>query len=230
MSRLKSQWKRLLEGRFSSLLFSMLLLLLLQPFFYNFDFGMDLLRLFFLLTLATALYSISDNKRRLTVGLILAFVAVSAIGSSFVTERKGLLELGFVVFISFLAFIAVNILRHVFKAGEVTADKVYGALCVYLLIGFIWASAYFVMESYAPGSLELDGIALATRAGSMEAMLSKCLYYSYVTLTTLGYGDIQPTNPSTQALAYVEALTGQLYLAVLVARLVALHIVHSTRK
>ncbi|MEE9264376.1 MAG: hypothetical protein V3V11_07970, partial [Vicinamibacteria bacterium] len=88
MSRLKSQWNRLLEGRFSSLLFSMLLLLLLQPFFYNFDFGMDLLRFFFLLTLATALYSISDNKRRLTVGLILAFVAVSAIGSSYVTERK----------------------------------------------------------------------------------------------------------------------------------------------
>lgn len=230
MSRLKSRWNRLLEGRFSYLLFSILLLLLLQPFFYNFEFGHKLLRVFFLLTLLTALYSISDNKRKLTAGLILAFVAVGAIGSSYIVHETRLLEVGFLVFILFLLLITVSILRHVLKAQEVTADIVYSALCVYLLIGFIWASAYFVVESYAPGSLELDGIALATRAGSREAMFSKCLYYSYVTLTTLGYGDMKPTNPPAQSLAYVEALTGQLYLAVLVARMVALHIVHSTRK
>ena len=208
----------------------MLLLLLLQPFFYNFEFGNKLLRAFFLLTLLTALYSISDNKKRLTIGLILAFVALSAIGSSYVIEQKGLLEVGVLVFMSFLTFIAVTILRHVLKAREVTADVVYGALCVYLLIGFIWASAYFVLEVYLPGSFELDGVALTTKAESLEAMLSKCLYFSYVTLTTLGYGDVKPINPPAQSLAYVEALTGQLYLAVLVARLVALQIIHSIRK
>ncbi len=61
-------------------------------------------------------------------------------------------------------------------------------------------------------------------------MFSKCLYYSYVTLTTLGYGDIKPTTPPAQSLSYVQALTGQLYLAVLVARLVALQITSSRRK
>ncbi len=230
MSRIRSAWNALLEGRFSYLLFSILLLLLLQPFFYNFEFAHRLLRVFFLLTLVAALYSISDNKRKLTAGLILAFVALSAIGSSYIVHGTRLLEVGILVFILFLLLITVSILRHVLKAREVTADTVYGALCVYLLIGFIWTSAYFVVESYAPGSLEMDGIALATRAGSREGMFSKCLYYSYVTLTTLGYGDIKPITPPAQSLAYVEALTGQLYLAVLVARLVALHIVHSTRK
>ena len=98
------------------------------------------------------------------------------------------------------------------------------------MIGFIWASAYFVLEAYSPGSFELDGIALTTRTESLEAMLSKCFYSSYVTLTTLGYGDVKPTSPPAQSLAYVEALTGQLYLAVLVARLVALHVTHSKKK
>ena len=101
MSRMRSVWNTLLEGRFSSLLFSMLLLLLLQPFFYKFDFGMDLLRIFFFLTLVTALYSISDSKRRLTAGLVLVLVAVGAMGSSYITHETRLFDVGVLVFIFF---------------------------------------------------------------------------------------------------------------------------------
>ena len=229
MSPIRSAWKLLLEGRFSNLLASMLLLLLLSPFFTGFAFGAGLLQFLFLLTLGSALYSISDNKKRLTVGLVLLLFAVSAMASSYISDERRWLDLGFLVLIPFLIIITVSTLRYVLKASEVTAEKIYGALCVYLLLGFIWASAYFVMEAYLPGSLELDGRALSESVGSVEEAFSKCVYYSYVTMTTLGYGDIKPTAPATQSLAFIQALTGQLYLAVLVARLVALHIAHASR-
>jgi hypothetical protein len=115
----------------------------------------------------------------------------------------------------------------VLAPGEVTADKIYASLCVYLLLGLLWACGYLALELLRPGSLQVDGVDLATSVGDAEGMLSHCFYYSFVTLTTLGYGDVKPTTPPAQSLAYVEALTGQLYLAVLVARLVALHIASS---
>jgi hypothetical protein len=203
---------------------------LLQPFLQRFEIGVELLRIFFLMTLGAALYAISDNKRRFVIGLILGLTAVAIMGSSYVVHEARLLGPAFIISDFLLIFVAVHILRYVLKAGQVTADKIYGAVCVYLLIGMIWTGGYFVSEMFSPGSLQLDGVDLTEVAGSPEAILSKCLYYSYVTLTTLGYGDIKPTQPPTQALAYVEAITGQLYLAVLVARLVALHIAHSGRK
>lgn len=111
------------------------------------------------------------------------------------------------------------ILRQVIRPGPVTLARVLGAIAVYLLLGIGWASAYQVAEHFFPGSF------VSTTAQPVS--VNDWMYFSFVTLTTVGYGDIVPIHRVARSLATGEALAGQLYLAVLLARLVSLQV--STR-
>jgi Ion channel len=112
-----------------------------------------------------------------------------------------------------LAF-AVSI--NVFASGHAIGDRVFGAVVLYLLLGLIWAVAYNIVETSSPGSF-------AGRATENSA-LADWAYFSFVTLTTVGYGDITPVAQSARSLAILEALVGQLYPAVIIARLVSLQV------
>jgi hypothetical protein len=113
--------------------------------------------------------------------------------------------------------IAVILLRQVFRAGPVTAYRLQGAIAVYLLFGVGWAHAYHLTGILHPGSFNEP-------PGEIPSVLDWA-YFSFITLTTVGYGDITPVKPIARTLAMGEALTGQLYLAVLVARLVAMEVI-----
>jgi hypothetical protein len=108
------------------------------------------------------------------------------------------------------------LLREVFAKGHVTAMRIQGAVAVYLLFGIAWAHAYQLITTHDPGSF-------LVQPGTPNTV-SEWLYYSFVTLTTVGYGDIVPITRVTRVLSVGEALTGQLYLAVMLARLVALQV------
>jgi Ion channel len=112
--------------------------------------------------------------------------------------------------------IALVLLFEVFRNGPVTPSRIQGAIAVYLLFGMGWAHAYHITELLHPGSFR--------PAGAMSS-ISDYAYFSFVTLSTLGYGDITPVRPIARALSVGESLAGQLYLAVLVARLVAMEVV-----
>jgi hypothetical protein len=120
----------------------------------------------------------------------------------------------------------IVLLAFLFRQQRITFNMICASLCVYLLLGVLWAMGYSVLEVLEPGSflftLAGEDQHYHMRFGGEESIYP--LYYSLVTMTTLGYGDIVPTSPSARMFAAVEALTGQLYLAVLVARLVGLHI------
>ena len=124
---------------------------------------------------------------------------------------------------------------HAVAGGRVTGDRISAAICVYLLMGFLWAYVYGLIESLSPGSFKLLPVEIQPGEGALVASFpgrefSQLVYFSFVTITTLGYGDITPANPLTRVLTTVEALMGQIYLVVLVARLVGLHIAHSHEK
>jgi hypothetical protein len=129
----------------------------------------------------------------------------------------------------FLVFTAGVLLGAVLAAGQVTTDKLSGAVCVFLLIGFIWASLFSVVELVTPGSLRFP----EEEQGDMLERLkhgepnTPMFYFSFVTLTTLGYGDVLPVSPAARMLAWIEAVLGQLYLTILVARLVGMHLSHA---
>ena len=112
--------------------------------------------------------------------------------------------------------IAMVLLFQVFRNGPVTHSRIQGAIAVYLLYGVGWAHAYHITELLHPGSFN--------PAGAMSTV-SDYAYFSFVTLSTLGYGDITPVRPIARSLSVGESLAGQLYLAVLVARLVAMEVI-----
>lgn len=113
------------------------------------------------------------------------------------------------------AMIILVVLLQVFAAGRVTAARMQGAVAAYVGLGLVWAHAFEIAAKINPVSFS---------HGALVSSFGNWLYYSFVTLTTLGYGDIVPLSQAARALAMGEALTGQLYLAILLAHLVSLRV------
>jgi hypothetical protein len=125
----------------------------------------------------------------------------------------------------FLVFLTLIIMFAVFRDETVTFDTIFGAVCAYLLLGMTWGAAYALLVVISPDSLSVSpGLAHASGWGEPISAFTPVLqYYSFTTLATLGYGDVSPLSPGARALSVMEGLSGQLYLAVLVARLVGIH-------
>jgi hypothetical protein len=119
-----------------------------------------------------------------------------------------------------LIFATGVVLSRVFQKGRVTHYRIQGAIAVYLLLGLTWGIAYILIELQTPGSFNL-GI-----ASDRSQLSSDMMYYSIVTLTTVGYGDITPLSAAARNLSNLEGLVGQLYPAILLGRLVSLEITH----
>src|SRR5262245_53146208 len=130
---------------------------------------------------------------------------------------------------AFLGYVISVMLVVIFTRQRVTADTVCASLCIYLLLGVVWALGYSVVDALDDNAFlwtqETTAPRHRIRLGMGQSTAG--LYFSFATLTTLGYGDIVPLSPMARMLATLEAVTGQLFLAVLVARLVGMHIVHS---
>lgn len=118
-----------------------------------------------------------------------------------------------------LSALIAAILTQVFAAGPVNFRRIEGAIAAYLLIGIVFACLYDLVRGFDPGAFLHHGSA-PDETGAVVSYL----FFSFVTLTTTGYGDIVPVHPIARSLAMLEALTGQLYLAILLARLVSLEI------
>lgn len=121
--------------------------------------------------------------------------------------------------LAFLFLATGKAMRQIAIGNNLSANRIIGAVCVYLMLGVIWALCYALLETIVPGSFE--GIAEHAASASWNP---DWVYFSFVTLTTLGYGDILPQTFSARTLSYFEAIVGQFYLAVLVAGLVGAYL------
>jgi len=147
------------------------------------------------------------------VGLVLG---VPALGLIVFSPFTAVGSAGLVLGMATISFVCVVLLRSIFLSHTVTAASVSASLVVYLLFGVVWWLAYVLAETYAPGSFYGLG------NGDVLEMRRELFYFSYVTLTTLGYGDIGPVGSGARSLVITQAVVGQLYLVVLVASLVGL--------
>jgi hypothetical protein len=209
-------------GRFLFLLISILLLFVLRPFLEGYIGIKLLLSIFFSFVLFSAIYAVSQKKYQFIIALLIVFPPFFLLWSTHLVESPPLILVRNICMIIFFAYTVIIILSHIFREKEVTADLIMGAVCVYFFIGLMWAFVFSLLESLQPG---------AFRVGQgVTTDIVNFVYYSFVTQTTLGYGDITPISTPARSLSLLEAVIGQLYVAVLIARLVGLHITQSSHR
>ena len=209
---------------FLGLFISLVALILLPPFFG--DNLVFIQKILWIATLLTGLWLVTHNRRLLLVGGILAVPILVVSGTSLVGESIAPILATSCITLILLLFIIIHLLRFVVLTKRVSSDLIFASLCVYLLLGMIWAYIYFVMALLIPETFFIN----TGTGGTYSVLLREFLYYSYVTLTTLGYGDITPGTSSARSWAAMEAIVGQLYLTVVVARLMGLYIANELKE
>lgn len=161
--------------------------------------------------LVSGVHALGERRwvRRILMPVALATVAVDLASWFVPVPQPWLLAMGLV---SLLLLLAV-VLGQTLRAGPITSHRLQGAVAAYVLLGVLWAYAYGLLEVLRPGAFSGP-----ISAGDGPRAL---LYFSFVTLTTTGYGDVLPIHPAARSLANLESVTGTLYIAVLLARLVS---------
>ena len=168
----------------------------------------------FSVTLIIGLWSLMKNRLWFRVGIALVISDLSLTAVYLLTNSVLAEVLTTVVEIAFCALSLVIALDHVLFGRRMDLNRIVGAICVYLLLGLLFALTNGLVYRFVPGAF--NGID-ATEVSNTGFTL---LYYSFVTMTTLGYGDISPESPIARVLAYLSAIAGQFYIAVLVAMIV----------
>jgi voltage-gated potassium channel len=164
--------------------------------------------------LAIGVWSLRDRIRIFRIGMALAILGTIGNVLAAANDASAFYYVSVATLVAFLLLSIWSALRQVVLGTEISANRLFGAVCIYLMIGVLWALMYGVLQS-------LDGLAFSgeLQGDSYDWSLT-WVYYSFVTLTTLGYGDILPISVTARALAYSEAVIGVFYMAILVAALV----------
>jgi hypothetical protein len=166
--------------------------------------------------------------RAIAIALAVPAIALTAVSMMGLGERtEGVRHAVQTLFFGYTAWI---ILLYVLGHGRVTGEKIRGAICVLLLMGATWAFAYLTLLQVDPGAISFPESIRASEPASDVGWIGDMLYFSFVNLTSVGYGDILPVSPLARTMAWIEALTGQLYMTLLIARLVSLHVAHNPPK
>jgi len=202
--------------RFVLLLLSIIAELMLAPLLARSEFGLHTAQVLALLVMIAALWASGAQgaSALLFVPAIVAHVIAVYWGAA--PMRVAALTLRIV----FFSYVTGLIMWRTLRSSEVTIDTIAGAACAYTLLALVWGGIYLLLEFLHPGSFNIPAAWLMGPAGDPAPAL---VYFSFVTLTTVGYGDITPAWPGAGGLAVAEAVVGQLYLAITIARLVGLH-------
>jgi hypothetical protein len=170
-----------------------------------------------------AIYVVSNTRKHVLIGLALMVPSFALLWISEIVQIQ-LLELialtGAVMFFSYIAWLILSDILH---ARLVTFDIIAGGISVYFFFGNICGLIYAIIARVDPNAFLIPETTASFIADNISEVGS-AMYFSFVTLTTLGYGDITPINAVARSLAYLEAATGQIYLTVLIASLVGMHI------
>lgn len=216
-------------GPFATLLATLVTVLFVPPFIDGTVLGVSRFRLVTIAILLAGVYAVSRRGRLFWIGLALALTGIGVEGALHARPTFALMVANFALSIGILGLLASVILYAILDEARVTLDTILGGICVYLLLGVAWSIAYSFLEYLQPGSFAIDGAPLPVALRSDDFRVEELIYFSFVTLTTVGYGDILAKTHPARALAAAEAVSGSLYLAVFIARLVGLHMVHQSR-
>jgi Ion channel len=221
----------MIRYRFQFLLFWLFSLILALPFLPMLGaWGRAGTSFFFSMLLLAAVAAVPHRRisGAIAIGLFVVTFLLQIVGLWF--ESDAFLITKHIADILFLGYVTSVILRHLFTTNRVSLSMISASLCVYLLLAVLWANAYSLIDIIDPTAFAYNAVAVDGEAHSMRFGGSRSvtpIYYSLVTITTLGYGDITPVSAAASMLSVVQAVIGQFYLTVLVAWLVGKHIASS---
>jgi hypothetical protein len=199
--------------RYAVLFYTLLFTLVADPVFAALGWGSNLVEFFLAVNLMAAVASIDLWFGRPALVIAVAVVALVRLGGAWMESST--LALASLLVLTLAGLVAAGgALRYALSARVVSSEHLYAALSAYLLAGLFFGLAYWGLQHVNPNTL----------AGAAPESLTDAIYFSFVTLATLGYGDISPRGEIARGLAIVEGIGGQLFLAVMVARLVSLYV------
>jgi len=214
--------EELVNARFLILLVLIISMLILTPFLDDFVSTRILMDGFLTAIFIAIIYAIRSKRSQTIITSVLALPLIITTWSTYFIEHTSISLLTRIFGALFFAYAAINILRIISKSEKVTKETIFAAIVSYLLIALMWAFLYMILELMVPGSFSFPD-----KGRRPEVMRFE--YFSFVTITTLGYDDITPVTDKASALVLIEAVVGQIYLVVLVAWLVGMHVSHRSK-
>jgi len=207
--------------RFSAvqLLIALVLLFICAPFVEELEGGHLILSFLFSLVLLAAVFAVVDRKRSLAIALVLAVPAITARWINHFRPDLVHPAVFLACAILLLAYVIAHLLRFILRAPLVTMEVLCASIAAYLMLGLMWTVAYWLVDQLTPGG----AFSFNTNRGDQSMNGFTGFYFSFITLSTVGYGDITPVSRAARWLAAMEAMTGLLYVAVLIARLVSVY-------
>jgi Ca2+/Na+ antiporter len=211
------------KERFLGLLIFIIAMLIVGPLFEEFVKIRILMDILWSAIFVSAIYAVSQKKHHILIGVMLALPMLASVWAKYFVQYKALIAVGSLCGAAFFLFAIIQMLIFIYSHKEVTRDLIIGAAVVYLFMALMWTFNFVAVETLHPGSFNIP------EGQNIEAS-RQFVYYSFVTLTTLGYGDITPATSMARSLCILEAVIGQLYLVVQVAWLVGVHVSQSMFK
>lgn len=224
MRRVRSRLLVATRGKFGYLLVALIALVMSAPVMAEGWAWRVLIHLFVAGVLVAGIYAVRPSRRSLAAGLTVAAIEF-AIGRLSAGHPSFVLVLAqIVLWLLAVAYVTVAILDWVLESTEVTLETLQAAFCVYLLLGLFWAYFYALMELTTPNSFRIlrGTAAVWTDEASRRLEFMRLFIFSYGTLTGTGRGDLEPANGFADMAASLEAMSAQVYLAVVIARLVGM--------
>ena len=208
------------KNNFIYLLVSLVALLLAGALVDQFpsSLGRQIFQAASVVTLALSTFGFRSTQLRLQTGVGFTLSVLAIVIFSVLLDEAGMSSLHLFVLILFYCWATWHAAKQVLFSGPIDGNKIVGAICIYLLIGLIWALLYLYIAQSIPNAF--NGLEQRVWYDNF----ANVAYFSFVTLTTLGYGDISPIVPIARFLVYMEAIVGVFYMAILVASLIGIRI------
>ena len=213
------------RNRFAILFTLLFCVLLIPPYFENSVWILEFWRVLFTLVLLWALYSIAGTRRVIILAVV---ILIPTIGSTWLAEpgkEKYLAYLDNLTNILYFGLICTFLAKYILSTRRVTLEIIFASMCLYIILAILWAAIYTNLELYYGAAFSFNGQGAAEAGIGHDNLYRNMIYYSFVTLSTLGYGDILPIHPVALNWAGLEAMIGQFYIAIVMARLVSMHTV-----
>lgn len=225
MARKRSRILRATRGKFGFLLTALIGLLVSAPVMSEGWIWKSVILLFAACVLVAGLNAVQPGKRSLIIGIAIAAIEFGLGRVIRVHPATWLLVAQIALWLLALTYVTGAILEWVLDSAEVTLETLQAAFCVYLLLGMFWAYAYALMQVTMPTSFRVESGPVVdwTNEGSRRLAFMRLFIFSYSTLTGTGRGELAPANGFADMAASLEAMAAQVYLAVVIARLVGLH-------